>query len=62
MSQDMNLQQIAESIPKSLLNASDKDVEALQGIIDQTLEVRDAHKELQRMVKDYTSTKSTVAR
>lgn len=62
MSQDLNLQQIVESIPKSLLNASDKDVEAFQAIIDQTLEVRDSHKALQRMVKDYTSTKSTVAR
>ncbi|WP_090398461.1 hypothetical protein [Natribacillus halophilus] len=55
MSHDLTLQEIAESIPKSLLNASDKDIEGLQEILEQTLEVRESHKELQRMVKSYTN-------
>ncbi|MCL7747355.1 MULTISPECIES: hypothetical protein [Halalkalibacter] len=55
MNRDLSLQQIAEGMTKSLLNASDKDLEGFQKIIDATLELREAHKELQKMVQSYSS-------
>ncbi|MGO4887611.1 hypothetical protein ACJ2A9_07640 [Anaerobacillus sp. MEB173] len=55
MSRDLTLQQIAEGIPKSVLNASEKDLESFQKIIDETVKLREAHKELQRLVKNFAS-------
>ncbi|SFE72246.1 hypothetical protein [Alteribacillus iranensis] len=54
MNRDLSLQQIAEGIPKSVLNASDSDIEGFQQIIDQTLKVREAHKELQSMIDNFS--------
>ncbi|KHF38538.1 hypothetical protein [Halalkalibacter okhensis] len=55
MNRDLSLQQIAEGMTKSLLNASDKDLEGFQKIIDATLELREAHKDLQKMVQSYSN-------
>ncbi|WP_096439959.1 hypothetical protein [Alteribacter populi] len=55
MKRDLTLQQIAEDIPKSVLNASDKDLQGFQKILDQTLEIREAHKDLHKMVQSYSS-------
>ncbi|WP_158736048.1 hypothetical protein [Alteribacillus sp. YIM 98480] len=57
MNRDLTLKQIAEGIPKSVLNASDKDLEGFQEILDQTIKVREAHKDLQRMVQSYSGPK-----
>ncbi|MFB4162828.1 hypothetical protein ACE1TI_03075 [Alteribacillus sp. JSM 102045] len=57
MNRDLTLKQIAEGIPKSVLNASDKDLEGFQEILDQTIKVREAHKDLQRMVQSYSGSK-----
>lgn len=54
MNRDLTLQQIAEGIPKSILNASDKDIEVFQEIMEQTLKVREAHKELQVMIDTFS--------
>ncbi|MDQ0216028.1 hypothetical protein J2S13_002450 [Oikeobacillus pervagus] len=56
MSSDLSLQQIAESVTKSVLNATDKDLEGFQKIIDETIKVRESHRNLQRMIKSYSTT------
>ncbi|MDT8860542.1 hypothetical protein N0O92_09875 [Alkalihalobacillus sp. MEB130] len=55
MNRDLSLQQIAEGMTKSLLNASEKDLEGFQKIVDATLELREAHKDLQKMVQSYSN-------
>ncbi|GAE24409.1 hypothetical protein JCM9140_329 [Halalkalibacter wakoensis JCM 9140] len=55
MNRDLSLQQIAEAMTKSLLNASEKDLEGFQKIVDATVELREAHKDLQKMVQQYSS-------
>lgn len=52
---DLTLQQIVESIPKSVLNASDKDLEGFQKIIEETIKLREGHRNLQKMIKNYSS-------
>jgi hypothetical protein len=60
MSQDITLQQIAEGVPKTLLNASDRDIEGIQRIIEETIKLREAHRNLQKMVKSFST--STIQR
>ncbi|MFJ5622766.1 hypothetical protein ACIQD3_08515 [Peribacillus loiseleuriae] len=55
MSSEINLQQIAESVTRSVLNASDKDLEGFQKIIEETIKVREGHKNLQKLVKSYST-------
>ena len=55
MSRDFTLQQIVEGIPKSVLNASDKDLEGFQQILDETIKIRESHKNLQRLIQSYSS-------
>jgi hypothetical protein len=56
MSQDITLQQIAEGVPKTLLYASDRDIEGFQKIIEETIKLREAHRNLQKMVKNFSTT------
>lgn len=60
MSNELNLQQIVEGIPKSLLNASDRDLEGFQKIIDETIKLREGHRNLQKMIKSFAT--STIQR
>ncbi|MEH7493739.1 hypothetical protein ABC255_18130 [Neobacillus sp. 3P2-tot-E-2] len=60
MSQDITLQQIAEGVPKTLLNATDRDIEGFQRIIEETIKLREAHRNLQKMVKSFST--STIQR
>ncbi len=60
MAMELSLQQIVEGIPKSLLNASDRDLEGFQNIIDETIKLREAHRNLQKMVKNFST--STIQR
>jgi hypothetical protein len=55
MSMDLSLQQIVEGIPKSLLNATDKDIEGFQKIIDETIKLREGHRNLQKMIKSFST-------
>jgi hypothetical protein len=55
MRDDMTLQKIAEGIPKSLLNASDKDIEGFQRIIEETIKLREGHRNLQQMIKSFST-------
>lgn len=60
MSNELSLQQIVEGIPKSLLNASDRDLEGFQKIIDETIKLREGHRNLQKMIKSFST--STIQR
>jgi hypothetical protein len=51
---DLTLQQIVESVPKSLLNASDRDLEGFQKILEETIKLREGHRSLQKMVKNFS--------
>jgi hypothetical protein len=51
---DLTLQQIVESVPKSLLNASDRDLEGFQKILEETIKLREGHRNLQKMVKNFS--------
>jgi hypothetical protein len=53
---DLSLQQIVEGLPKSLLNASDRDLEGFQKIIEETIRLREGHRNLQKMVKNFSTT------
>ncbi len=55
MNSNLSLQKIAENIPNSVLNASDKDLEGFQRIIEETVKLREAHRNLQQLVKSYSS-------
>lgn len=55
MSTDASLQQIAENVTRSVLNASDKDLEGFQKIMEEAIRVREGHRNLQRLVKDYST-------
>ena len=55
MSTDVSLQQIAESVTKSVLNANDKDLEGFQRLIDETIKVRESHRNLQKLLKSYST-------
>jgi hypothetical protein len=55
MSTEVSLQQIAESVTKSVLNANDKDLEGFQKLIDETIKVRESHRNLQKLLKSYSS-------
>ncbi len=52
---DLTLQQIVEGIPKSLLNASDRELEGFQKIIEETIRLREGQRNLQAMIKSFTS-------
>jgi len=52
---DLTLQQLAEGIPKSLLNASDKDLEGFQHIIEETIKLREGHRNLQKLIKSFST-------
>jgi hypothetical protein len=56
VSQELTLQQIAEGVPKTLLYATDRDIEGFQKIIDETIKLREAHRNLQKMVKNFSTT------
>ncbi|HEY4549769.1 MAG TPA: hypothetical protein VIG98_05780 [Bacillus sp. (in: firmicutes)] len=55
MSAEVSLQQIAESVTKSVLNANDKDLEGFQRLIDETIKVRESHRNLQKLLKSYST-------
>ncbi|WP_449621137.1 hypothetical protein [Robertmurraya sp. Marseille-Q9965] len=55
MSSEITLQQIAENITKSILNANDKDIEGFQRILEESIKLRESHRSLQKLVKDYSS-------
>ncbi|MEW9052917.1 MAG: hypothetical protein AB2392_17280 [Neobacillus sp.] len=57
---EMSLQQIVEGLPKTLLNATDRDLEGFQKIIDETIKLRDGHRNLQKMIKNFST--STIQR
>jgi hypothetical protein len=52
---DLTLQQLAEGVPKSLLNASDKDIEGFQNIIEETIKLREGHRNLQKLIKNFST-------
>ncbi|MCM3584354.1 hypothetical protein M3182_01190 [Mesobacillus maritimus] len=56
MATDLTLQQIVEGIPKSILNASDRELAGFQQIIDETIRLREGQKNLQQMIKNFSST------
>jgi hypothetical protein len=60
MATELNLQQLVEVLPKSLLNASDRDLEGFQKIIEETVKLREGHRNLQRMIKSFST--STIQR
>ncbi|WP_053363136.1 hypothetical protein [Bacillus sp. FJAT-27251] len=60
MATELNLQQLVEILPKSLLNASDRDLEGFQKIIEETVKLREGHRNLQRMIKSFST--STIQR
>lgn len=55
MRDDLTLQQLAEGVPKSLLNASDKDIEGFQHIIEETIKLREGHRNLQKLIKNFST-------
>ncbi|MGJ7922834.1 hypothetical protein [Neobacillus sp. LXY-4] len=55
MALDLTLQQIVEGIPNTLLNASDRDLEGFQKIIDETIKLRESHRNLQKMIKNFST-------
>jgi hypothetical protein len=55
MAMDLTLQQIVEGIPKSLLNASDRELEGFQKIIEETIKLREGQRNLQVMIKNFSS-------
>ena len=56
MGTELTLQQMAESVTRSVLNASDKDLEGFQKIIEESIKVRESHRNLQKLIKSYSST------
>lgn len=57
LNQNVTLQEIAESISKPLLNASEKELEGFRQIVDETIKIRESHINLKKMVTNYSSSK-----
>ncbi|KMJ56489.1 hypothetical protein AB685_21630 [Bacillus sp. LL01] len=57
MVRDLTLQQIAESVSRPLLNASDKELEGFREIIEETIKVRESHINLKKLVENYSNSK-----
>ena len=55
MTPDLTIQQLAETLPKAVLNASDKDLDSFQKIIEETIKLREGHRNLQKMVKSFST-------
>lgn len=55
MSNELTLRQIAENVPKSILNASDKDLENFLEIIDESIKLREYHRNLQQLVRNFST-------
>lgn len=51
---ELTLQQLAEGLPRTLLSASDKDLEDFQKIMHESLKLREGHKHLQKMIQDFS--------
>lgn len=51
---DLTLQQIVEAMPKTVLNASDRELEGLQKILQETLKLREGHINLHKMIKNFS--------
>lgn len=51
---EMTLQQLAEGLPRTLLSASDKDLEDFQKIMHESLKLREGHKHLQKMIQEFS--------
>jgi hypothetical protein len=60
VNRDVTLQQIAEDIPTGIINASDKELEELQRILQEALKLREGHKNLQKLIQNFTG-KSAVS-
>ncbi len=60
VSMDLTLKQLVEGLPKTLLNASDRDLEGFQKIIDETVKLREGHRNLQKMINNFST--STIQR
>lgn len=59
---ELTMQQIVESIPRSLLNASDRDLEGFQKILEETIKLREGHKNLQKMIKSFSLSSNPIQR
>jgi hypothetical protein len=59
---DLTMQQLVESVPKSVLNASDRDLEGFQKILEETIKLREGHKNLQKMIKSFSLSSSPIQR
>ncbi len=57
---EISLQQIVEGIPRTLLNATDRDLEGFQKILEETIKLREGHRNLQKMIKNFNT--STIQR
>ncbi|OIK16172.1 hypothetical protein BIV60_05905 [Bacillus sp. MUM 116] len=55
VTKDYTLQQLAEGLPKSLLNASDQELQGFQMIIDETIKLREGHRNLQKLIKSFST-------
>lgn len=55
MALDLSLKQIVEGIPNTLLTASDRDLEGFQKIIDETIKLRESHRNLQKLIKNFST-------
>lgn len=55
MGSDLTLHQLAESIPKSILNASDKDIEGFKKILEESIKLRESHRNLQQLVRNFST-------
>jgi hypothetical protein len=56
---ELSLKQIVEGIPGSLLSATDRDIEGFQKILDETIKLRESHRNLQKMIRNF-STSTTI--
>lgn len=52
---ELSLKQIVEGIPSSLLSASDRDLEGFQKIIEETIKLRESHRNLQKMIRNFSA-------
>lgn len=55
MNMELTLQQLVEGVPRTLLNATDRDLEGFQKIIEETIKLREGHRNLQKMIKNFST-------
>jgi hypothetical protein len=51
---EVSLLQVAEGLSKTIINATDQELEAFQKVIQESLKLREGHKNLHKLIQNFS--------